>query len=45
MIEKPWWQKALYALEPIIKRIYTTILFLIERIYRATVEAILSQLH
>ena len=45
MIEKPWWQRALYAITPIIKKIYTLILFLIERIYRATVETISGQLH
>lgn len=45
MIERPWWQKALYAITPIIKRIYMMILFLIERIYRATVESISNQLH
>lgn len=44
MIERPWWQRALYNIWPTIRRIVNDILFLIEKIIRGTIKTILEQI-
>lgn len=44
MMEKPWWQKALYEIWPKIYRIINSVLFFILMILRSLVKGIIRQI-